>query len=210
MNSLDREHRGIPEPGSPSLRLALPRFRRRSAVVAVVAVVALSAVTAHLGVSPLLPAYWCFAAVLVGLAGIDVERHRIPNRIVYPALLAALPLLGVPAALSGRLDRLGVAALGGLLAFAAFLLCHLARPRALGFGDVRMAGLVGCYLGYLGLDLVVLALALGVVLAAAVGLVLVASRRAGPSDHIPLAPFLAAGGLVALVWGAPILRAWLG
>lgn len=182
----------------------------RGAIVGVAVGACLVAVVLRLGPSVLLPAYWWFATALVVLAAIDIEGHRIPNAIVYPALLGALPLLGVPALAAGRWASLAGAALGAAAALGAFGVFHLACPAALGFGDVRMAALVGCYLGFLDLGLVALGLCLAVLMAAAWGVALLGSGRARAADHLPLAPFLAGGAMVAFCWGGPLLRLYLG
>jgi leader peptidase (prepilin peptidase)/N-methyltransferase len=128
-------------------------------------------------------------ATLTAVSPIDIAEQRIPNRIVLPAVLACAGL---------SLDA-GVSA-GALLAGAALVLIlalvSFVRPRALGMGDVKLALLV-----VVGLDgSATHALLFGLVLATLAGLAMIA--RYGPSARrrsLPLAPFIAAGCLLALL-----------
>ncbi len=172
-------------------------------------------VTLRFGVHPTVLAYWLFAGTLVAVSAIDIEHHIVPNRIVYPVLGVTTPLLvgislgeGTPRALVG-------AAAGGVAAFAIFFVIHLIQPQGMGFGDVRLAGVIGVYLGWLGagdvaraLDDVALGLALGFVLAAVWGLGLMAVGRAGRKSRVAFAPFLALGAMVVVYWGSSILALW--
>lgn len=160
------------------------------------------------GFDPVLPAFCLFFAVLVAVAALDVEHRVIPNRILHPALALTVLLLGVAA----MADADGRAALdslvGGATAFAALALVHVAQPRGMGFGDVRLAGFIGLYLGWLGLADVALGLLLGFVLAVVAGLVLVVTTRSGLMVRLPFAPFLGAGAVMVVLWGAPLASAW--
>lgn len=130
----------------------------------------------------------CGAALVVAGA-VDFAEHRIPNRVVLPAAAACAALLAA--------DGARIAALAWALALVAPLLAiSLARPAALGMGDVKLALLLA-----VGLDgRAPAALVLGVALAACAGLVLlVLHGRASWRRALPLAPFLAAGALAALL-----------
>jgi leader peptidase (prepilin peptidase)/N-methyltransferase len=128
-------------------------------------------------------------AALAAAAATDLAEHRIPNRLVLPAaaICAALSIAaGVPT--TGLLAAIAVVLV--------FLVISLMWPRALGMGDVKLALLV-----LAGLDgTAVRALALALILAALVGVALIArfGRSAGRRS-LPLAPFIAAGSLLALV-----------
>lgn len=168
------------------------------------------AVTLRLGASPAVPAFWLFVAVLVAVAAIDVEHRIVPNRIVYPALAASVPLLGLAAWAEHAGSALAGAAIGGAVAFVALLVIHLVQPRGMGFGDVRLAGVIGIYLGWLGLPEVAVGLFVGFLAAALVGVGLVALGRSGPRARIPFAPFLALGAMASFLWGVPLAHLWLG
>jgi leader peptidase (prepilin peptidase)/N-methyltransferase len=119
----------------------------------------------------------------------DLAERRIPNRIVMPAAVAC--------AAAWAVSGIALFALGeGLMLVAALLALGLARPEALGMGDVKLALLL--VLGLDGRGAVALVIALA--LAAGFGLLLLLRfGRAAASRKLPLAPFFAAGALIALV-----------
>jgi leader peptidase (prepilin peptidase) / N-methyltransferase len=152
-----------------------------------------------------LPAYLVFFASLVAITFIDLEHYIIPNRVLYPTLFIAVPLLVLAAAAQGEWGNLGRALIGAAVAWVFFLVLHLVSPRGMGFGDVRLSFLLGLFLGWLDLRHVFLGVFFGFLLGSIVGLVLMALRRRGRKDHIPFGPFLAVGAVVAVLAGSPIL-----
>lgn len=132
----------------------------------------------------------CFTAVFGGLAIHDLRTRTIPNRVVYPAAALAIVcawLWGDPGLMS--------ALLGGAIAFAAFAILQ-AGTGGIGGGDVKCAGLVGLVVGTAALPLALTATA---VAGGAAALVLLVSGRATRGTAMPYGPFLAGGGLVALL-----------
>jgi leader peptidase (prepilin peptidase) / N-methyltransferase len=119
-------------------------------------------------------------------------------------------LLGGAAAFQGAGRAALDSVIGASIAFLGLGLVHLVQPRGLGFGDVRLAGFIGLYLGWLGIAYVAVGLVLGFLLATAAGLFLVAATDRGLTARMPLAPFLAAGAVLAVLWGGPLTRAWTG
>ena len=152
-----------------------------------------------------LPAFLLFFAALLAISMIDLEHYIVPNRIVYPTLFAAVPLLAVAALLDGTWGALGTALLGALAAGTGLLVIHLISPRGMGFGDVRLAVVLGLFLGWIDLAHVALGLFLGFLLGAVGGVGLIALRLKRRKDHVPFAPFLALGAVVAVMAGNPIL-----
>jgi leader peptidase (prepilin peptidase)/N-methyltransferase len=152
-----------------------------------------------------LPAFLALAAVLVAVAVIDLEHYIVPNRLVRAGLLLGVPLLALAALGEGEGGALGRALLSSLGAAVAMLVIHLVQPRGMGMGDVKLALVLGLHLGWLGVDHVVLGLFLGFLLGAVVGLLLIALRLRGRKDHVPFAPFLVAGALLAVLVGEPLL-----
>lgn len=138
-----------------------------------------------------------FAVVSVVLAVTDVRRRRLPDVVVLPATIAAVLVLSIAAAATGRPARAADVALGALGAFGACLLVRLARPEAFGGGDVKLAALVGAHLGWFGPDAVASGIALGFVAAgcAAVGVVAAGGRGAS----LPFGPFLLLGAWVRVL-----------
>ncbi|MEU7866267.1 prepilin peptidase [Dactylosporangium sp. NPDC049140] len=167
------------------------------------------AVAARFGASRplLLPAWLYLAAIAVALALIDLDVLRLPNAIVLPAYAVA-PLLFLPAVI---VDRDWGTALRGLLAMAAlwafYFLLSIVYPGGMGFGDVKLAGVLGLYLGSLGWSSVAVGTLAAFVLGGAAGLALMASGRAGRRTALPFGPAMLAGALLALFAAAPI-TAW--
>lgn len=200
-----------------------PRLRRRVATGGVGSLVAYTPVlwpaataavfavlAARFGADAALPAYLVLGAGLVAISAIDLRHFIVPNHVLYPTLFAMAGLLVVAAAVDGTWSDLGRAALGGLAGFAAMLVVHLVNPAGLGFGDVRLAGLLGAALGWLSLGRVLLGLFLGFLAAAVVGVALMAAGRRTGKDSLPFGPFLVTGALVAIVAGEPLLRWYSG
>lgn len=163
----------------------------------------------RLGADPALPAFLVGFAALLAISAVDLERFIVPNRIVYPALFIAAPLLVMAAVVDGDWSSLRDAALGGLLAWVVLFAIHMASPKGMGFGDVRLAGLIGVLLGWLSIGHVLLGLFLGFLTAAVVGVGLVAVRLRTRKDKVPFGPFLALGAILAVLFGGPILS-WYG
>jgi len=97
-------------------------------------------------------------------------------------------------------------ALAGALAFAAMLAPALARPGALGMGDVKLAGAMGLYLGVLVIPALLVAFVAG---SAAGSAMLLRDGRSARHAALPFAPFLALGGVVGMVWGRELIGLYL-
>ena len=180
----------------------------RYPVVELTTAVLFAAVGVRFGASWALPAYLVFVAVAVVLAGIDLDTMTLPRRIIYGSGVAAVVLLAVAAVATGEPSRLTGAAIGAGGALLFFLVLHLVAPGGMGFGDVRLAGLIGLHLGWLGLLEVPTGLFLGFGLGAVFGLGWLAYQRAGLRTHIPFGPFLAAGAVLTVLWGQPLVGLW--
>jgi leader peptidase (prepilin peptidase)/N-methyltransferase len=152
-----------------------------------------------------LPGYLWFFAALLAVSVIDLQRFLVPNRIVYPSLVASLVLLGGAGLLGSDLDALVRGVVGAALASGGLLALALLYPRGMGMGDVKLALLLGLYLGWLSLGHVPLGLFLGFLLGSLVGLGLLVTRVRGRKDPLPFAPFLAAGAVLAVLFGSALL-----
>lgn len=139
-----------------------------------------------------------FVAMLIAVAAIDFERKIIPNRIVLPAAV-----WGVAAAALVRPDALPELLIAGAGAFLVLFLAAFAYPAGMGMGDVKLAGVMGLYLGVSVAPAMLVALLSGTI----VGLVLIA--RDGPDGRrrgIPFGPFLAFGGIVGVLAGPELVE----
>ncbi|MEX2599990.1 MAG: prepilin peptidase, partial [Dehalococcoidia bacterium] len=151
-----------------------------------------------------------FFAFLLLVAVIDLEHKLVLNKV----LIAGLPLALVSALLWSPIVRLPAlafepwalallvdSALGGLVGFAVFLLFMVLSRGGMGGGDVKLAGVLGVWLG---LRVLPVALLLAVILGGLVALALLLSRSAGRKSEVPFAPFLCAGAAFGLLWGEAI------
>lgn len=144
---------------------------------------------------------WLFALIMVIVLFVDLDHRIIPNAVTYPGLVLGL-LLALPAGPRGFLATLG-AALGAGLLF--FLIAVLSRG-GMGGGDVKLAAVMGAFLGW---PVIAAALFVSFTLGGLVGLALLASGRRRRKDPVPFGPFLAVGGLAALFWGHTMVQWYL-
>ncbi|MCY3661817.1 MAG: prepilin peptidase [bacterium] len=131
-------------------------------------------------------------AALATLSWHDLRTRRIPTAIVNPATAVGAATLAGAALRSGTPLRLGVAAATAAGAYAAFAALHALNPKGLGYGDVRLSGLLGLFLGWLGPAAMATAALVGALGAGAAALVLLGRRR-GLGATLPFGPFLAGG-----------------
>jgi leader peptidase (prepilin peptidase)/N-methyltransferase len=169
-----------------------------------------AALAVRFGPDPALPAFLYLGAVGIALALIDVAVKRLPDvltlpsYVVGPVLLAAAVPFG-----SATLGDLGRALTGLAVFYAFYFVLVLAYPRGMGFGDVKLAGVLGLYTAWLGWGSFAVALAGGFLLGGVWSIGLVVLRRAGRGSAIPFGPFMLLGAAVAVFAGEPLARAYL-
>jgi leader peptidase (prepilin peptidase)/N-methyltransferase len=156
----------------------------------------------------LLAAYLVVAGTSIVLFVTDIDHKLIPNRVLYPATAVTAALLVVGAIIEGRTDRLVPAALGGLGYFAALFLVYLVARGGFGFGDVKLALLLGIVTAFQSQRTALLAVFFTGVIGGIPAIVLLVTRRARGSDEMPYGPPMLAGAWVALVFGEAFGR-WL-
>lgn len=154
------------------------------------------------------PAYLWFAGAGIALAVIDLDCRRLPNAIVLPSY----PVLGALLVLSAWWQHdwwaLARAGIGGTALFAFFFAVAFAYPAGMGFGDVRLAGIVGGMLGYLSWSALVIGAFGGFLLGALVGVAILAGRRGDRRTALPFGPFMIGAALAAIIMAAPISAAY--
>lgn len=145
-----------------------------------------------------------FCSVGVLLSVVDARVQRLPNALVFPSYPVALVLLATASGLSADAGPMIGALLGlaGLWAF--YWLLWFIYPAGMGWGDVKLAGLLGLYLGWEGTGSVVSATFLASLLSASLGLVLILLGRATRKSRIPFGPFMIAGALAVILFGDPM------
>jgi leader peptidase (prepilin peptidase)/N-methyltransferase len=140
--------------------------------------------------------------LLVVITLIDFDHRLIPNKLTYPAAPLAIAI-GMALDLDGVPEQL----IAGAAAFGFFIVAKLAYPRGMGMGDVKLAGVMGLYLGRAVAPAIFVALITGVL----VGGVIMArvGVTKGRKQQVPFGPFLAFGGIVAVLCGDAIVDAYL-
>jgi leader peptidase (prepilin peptidase)/N-methyltransferase len=161
------------------------------------------------GVDPLLPLLLVLGTAGVALAMIDIDHHRLPDAIVlplYPIALVGFVLAGL---LGG--DWAWLSAVAGLGSWLALIggMWLLSGGRAMGFGDVKLAPVLGATLGWIGISSALTGLFMAFLLGGLVGAALLLGRRAHRGSQIPFGPYLLAGALAGLVFGEAVGAAYL-
>jgi leader peptidase (prepilin peptidase)/N-methyltransferase len=152
-----------------------------------------------------LPAYLVFLSSLLALSCIDLELLVLPKKVIYPTLVLVTTLLVIASATINDWDRMLIGAICAAAWFVVFFIMNFASPRVLGFGDVRLAPLLGLALGWLGWRYVVLGFFSGNVIGAVIGISLIVTNRMRRDQPVPYGVFLAAGAALAVFAGPEIL-----
>lgn len=175
----------------------------RYPLVEVLTAVLLGAVAAvHFGDTTELVLGLVLVAFLVPMALIDLDHQIIPNKLTAPAAVAAI-VLGTALDPSGEPERL----IAGVAAAAFLLIALLIKPGGMGMGDIKLVGVMGLFLG----APVAVALLVGLLSGSIAGAVIVARKgmAEGRRTKVPFGPFLALGGVVAVLAGTPLMDAYL-
>lgn len=154
-----------------------------------------------------LVAYLYLVSISVALALIDLDTRRLPNAIVLPAYPIAAVLLGVAAVLAGDLGDAFTALLGAFALGGVYLVLAVARPGGMGMGDVKLAGVLGLFLGWLGIPtLLVGAIGASLIGGVVAAVLLIAGRAKEP---VPFGPILLAGAWLGILLGDQIAAGYL-
>jgi leader peptidase (prepilin peptidase)/N-methyltransferase len=155
----------------------------------------------------LLPAYLYLGAVGAALTLIDLDVHRLPDLLVLPSYPIAFVLLLVPTVVTGQWGALLRGVLAGLALFVVYLVLALISPGGggLGFGDVKLAGVLGLLLGWLGWGPVVVSVLAAFVTGGVIALILLLVGRASRSSHIAFGPSMILGAWAALMFPVQIM-----
>jgi len=148
-----------------------------------------------------IPAYCILMAVLVAQTWIDLQTQRLPREITYTGIVLGVISLTIAAIIIDEPERIWMMALGALIALVAMWLIYMISKGGMGDGDVRLAPLLGLYLGWLNPGIVLPGLFFGFVAGAVVGVAMMAVNQAGRRTAVPFGPFLALGTIVAIFVG---------
>ncbi len=158
---------------------------------------------------PAIPAFWWLGAVGVALALIDLETRKLPNVLTLPSYAVGIVGLGLAALTTEGLTPWLRALLGCAALYACYFALAFAYPAGMGFGDVKLAGVLGLYLGWLGWASVIVGAFAGFLLGGVVSIALVLAGRAGRKSAIPFGPFMLAGTLIGILAGQRIADGYL-
>jgi len=154
-------------------------------------------------------AFLYFAAITVVLALIDIDTHTLPNRIVLPAYLVAVVLLVAASVVGGHCEallRAGIGMVGLWLAYAAMAFAY---PGGMGFGDVKLGGVVGILLGWSGWGALAVGALAAFILGGLYAMALMVLRRANRKSGIPFGPWMLAGAWLGIGVGNTVFPAYL-
>lgn len=156
-----------------------------------------------------LVAFLYLAAISISLASIDIETMRLPNAIVLPAYAVGAVLFTAAAALGGSWERLATAGIGLLVMGALYLVPALVRPDAIGGGDIKLAGVLGLFLGWLGWPELGVGIIAGTIIGGLWGVALIIGGK-GRSARVAFGPWMLLGAWVGVFAGRPLLEFYLG
>jgi leader peptidase (prepilin peptidase) / N-methyltransferase len=155
--------------------------------------------------------YAAFFWILVVLTAIDLEHKLLPNRIVYPAFVGGWIGLLLAALSVGDYGRLAGAAVGAAMFGGFFLIVAMIAPAGMGGGDVKLAFVLGSFLGYLGAPgMVLVGMFLSFLAGGVIGVIVMLVVRGTRKMQIPFGPFLAVGTVAAIFAGRDLLDLYLG
>jgi len=182
----------------------------RAALFPLVTGIVFGALAARFGLSADLPAFLYLGAIGVALAAIDLVHHRLPNALVLPSYPVGWVLLAAAAATRGDGDAYLRALAGMVVLYGAYFLLLLVHPAGLGFGDVKLAGLLGLHLAWLGWGVLMVGAVLGVFAGGVAGVLLLVARRVNRRSSIAYGPAMLGGAFVAILWGQQIADWYFG
>ncbi|KQP71019.1 peptidase A24 [Microbacterium sp. Leaf288] len=149
-------------------------------------------------------AFLYFAAISIVLTLIDLDTHRLPNSIVLPSYLVAGILFTVAAWLTGEWGLLLGAGVGMAVLYLFYFLLRAARPGGMGGGDVKLAGVIGIYLGWLGWGALAVGAFAAFLYGGVFGIALMLLRRAGRKTAIPFGPWMILGAWTGVFAGEAV------
>jgi leader peptidase (prepilin peptidase)/N-methyltransferase len=167
-----------------------------------------AAFAARFGTHAVLPAFLYLAAVGVALAMIDLDHQRLPDALTLPSYPVGLVLLGIAAAADGSAGGYGRAVIGMLALLGFYAVVWFVYPAGMGLGDVKLAGVVGLYLAWLGWGQLVVGAFAAFAVGAVVSVAVVLATGGGRKTRVPFGPFMLVGTLIGIYAGHPLAHAY--
>jgi leader peptidase (prepilin peptidase)/N-methyltransferase len=162
------------------------------------------------GTSWTLPAYLWFVGLTIVLVLTDLDLKRIPNAILYPGTIVAIVLLAAGSIADGDAGPLWRGLGGGAAYFGLLLVIALIARGGFGFGDVKLAFVLGLFAAHRSWESLPVAVFAAFMVGGLVSTALLSARGAGRGDAIPFGPSLVLGAYVAIAWGDAIADWYLG
>lgn len=156
-----------------------------------------------------LVAFLYLASISVALGLIDVDVHRLPDAIVLPAYAVGAALLGTASAVTGDWAALGRAAAGLAILGLFYFIVWFVYPAGMGFGDVKLAGALGLFLGWLGWGPLAVGAFSAFLLGGLISIALIALKRIGRKGGIPFGPWMLAGAWIGIFVGPAVWHGYL-
>ncbi|MGH2775899.1 MAG: prepilin peptidase [Actinomycetota bacterium] len=154
--------------------------------------------------------YAAFFWVLVVLTVIDLEHKLLPNRVVYPTFVAGWAGIVIAALVDGDTARLRSAALGAVVFGGFFFVVAFVYPAGMGGGDVKLAFVLGTFVGYAGgVGAVLAGMFASFLLGGVIGIIAMRVSGKGRKTQIPFGPFLALGSVIAVFLGERIAEGYV-
>jgi leader peptidase (prepilin peptidase)/N-methyltransferase len=162
-----------------------------------------------LDLGPAIAAYLFFVAIGIALTMIDIDHKRLPNKIVLPSYVAVAGLLTMASAGTGDWSALARAGVGAAGLYAFYYVLAFAYPAGMGFGDVKLAFILGGVLAYLSWKTFAVGAFGGFLLGAVGGIALMAARRGTRKSEIPFGPYMILAAAIAIFAANPLADAYL-
>lgn len=183
--------------------------QRREWVWSVVAALVFVGTVLVTGVTSEVVAYLVFAGVTLTLVITDIDEKLIPNKVLFPGGALAIVLLTIEAIVSDRVDRLLPSLAAGAGYYGVFFLVHLLNREGFGFGDVKLAFLLGFFTMFDSLRIFLVGVFFTGFIGGLPAIVLLLTRRVGPKYALPYGPAMVLGAWMAIAFGQPFLSWYL-
>lgn len=170
-------------------------------------------VVLRFGVTWAVPAFAYLGAIAVALALIDLDVHRLPDAIVLPSYGVGAALLTLASANPGGEPAWGAllrAAIGAAVLYGVYFVLMVVQPAGMGFGDVKLAGVLGMHLAWVGWGSLVVGAFAAFLLGGVYAIGLLVTRRAGRKTGVPFGPWMLLGAAIGVAAGEAIWNGYLG
>ncbi|WP_058046018.1 prepilin peptidase [Streptomyces roseifaciens] len=192
------------EPEAPE---RCPAYGPAAVAAPLICALVCAALAAAVGPRPELVVWLLLAPFAAVLTVVDATVHRLPDILTLPLAGAALVLLGAASLAPGHGGSWTGAVTGALALAGVYFVLFLIHPNGMGFGDVKLALVVGATLGWYGWAVLFVGFFLGISLGAAYGIGLMVLRRAGRKSAMPFGPFMLIGAFLGMLLGAASVSA---